>query len=84
MENEIKYLHLPVKSVINGHDRHGSDTKARHNSSHKISEPLGSLLGQSLGPTYGRDYNWDLGIGFRLVDVGTWLLVLHDNVDGET
>ncbi|GER25219.1 tryptophan synthase beta chain [Striga asiatica] len=36
----VTHLHLPGKSVINSHYRHGSDPEARHDCRHQISEPL--------------------------------------------
>jgi len=84
-EREREYLHLPRKSIINSHDSHGSNTKARHNSGYEISEPLRSLPGQPLCHTYG----WDLRIHttrvfrFEILQRGISVLVLHDHTDSE-
>lgn len=81
---------MPGKSVVNSHDGHGSDTKTRHNSSDKVSEPLGSLPGKLLSQSssgdlgVGDDNVLLVGVVAEIVDLGALFFVFNDETDTES
>lgn len=77
------YLHLPGKSVINGHDCHGSNTKARHHSRDQISESFRFLPLRFL-ETLRRRQVLSRANAFRFVVHGRALFpIVNDETDGE-
>lgn len=81
----FQYLHLPVKSVINRHNSHGSNPKTRHNRSNKISKPLRFLPSQFLRQTRRWDllFNLHFNIFFPSLKLGFELVILKNKANSE-
>ncbi|KAJ0458278.1 hypothetical protein HanRHA438_Chr15g0732121 [Helianthus annuus] len=82
-------LHLPRKPVINSHNSQRSDSKCRHNSSHKVSKPLRFLplhflLHRTTIPIQHRNYQfrWRRILALALTTGARTIIIISSTTTG--